>query len=372
MTGSGIDSTAVEEARRYLRERTVPVNQALRRFWEQKREQWSGFPKIIRAAFDAYDRLTSEGKKIRAGLLCLGFEAARHPGSPPSRVSDGVERAAAAMEVLHNAFLIHDDIMDRADLRRNQPTVHCIYSDELRRRGVSLEDANAYGCAVALNFGDKGQALAQELLLSSGFPDEVLLPAIRLLSQVTDETVGGQLLDVVQVPLSELTAEHVLRIHEFKTARYTVMLPLLAGAILARADESVLDAIRGYAIPVGIAFQIKDDILGLYGDQSILGKPIDSDVREGKKTLLFVHAYESAGAEDRALLLRLHGKAALSAAGLFTVRTIVQRSGAVERSQQIARDLVEQGKTFVTALTRDPGSRRILCGLADHLIQRPL
>lgn len=371
MPQSEIDVIAVEEARRYLKGKSGPVNAALHDFWSKKRAQWDGYPEIIIAAFDAYDRLTANGKKIRAGLLCLGFDAARHDGSPQSRLPDGVERAAAAMEVLHNAFLIHDDIMDRADLRRNQPTVHRSYADAVRPKGISAEDAEAYGCAVALNFGDKGQALAQELLLSSGFPDDVLLPAIRLLSRVTDDTVGGQLLDVVQVPLPDLTEAQVLQIHELKTAHYTVMLPLLAGAILARASESALDAIPRYAIPVGIAFQIKDDILGLYGDQAVLGKPVDSDVREGKKTLLFVHAFEGASPADRRTLMRLHGKLDLTAEELEQVRAIVRRSGAPERSERLARELVESGKLHVPAMSSDSRSRRILTGIADHLIQRP-
>jgi geranylgeranyl diphosphate synthase type I len=360
----------IEEARAYLTESAHHVNPVLHAFWEEKRRIWSGFPEIIRGAFDAYDHLTGDGKKIRAGLVRLGFEACRHPGSPLPVAPDSIDRAAGCVEILHNAFLIHDDIVDRSDLRRNAPTVHRLYAEARRARFADAEQALAYGQAVALNFGDKGQALAQELLLSSGFPADVLLPAIALLSQVTAETVAGQLLDVEDMRLEELTEARVLRIHEYKTAHYTIMLPLQLGAILARADGMRLPSVRAYAIPIGIAFQLQDDILGLYGEQTILGKPVDSDVKEGKKTLLFVHAYEHAGAADREFLQRVHGNSMIDAKDLERVRAIVRQTGALARSEVMARDLVAHGQARIPEITPDPRWQRVLAGVGDYLIER--
>jgi geranylgeranyl diphosphate synthase, type I len=360
----------VAEARAYLSESARSVNPVLHAFWEEKRRVWAGFPGIVRGAFDAYDDLTGDGKKIRAGLVLLGHVACRHAGSPASPASDSLDRAAGCVEILHNAFLIHDDIVDRSDLRRNQPTVHRRYADERRARFAREEDALAYGQAVALNFGDKGQALAQELLISSGFPQDVLLPAIALLSQVTAETVAGQLLDVEDVRLTELTEDLVLRIHEYKTAHYTIMLPLQLGAILARAEAARLAPIRAYAVPIGIAFQIQDDVLGLYGDEAMLGKPVDSDVKEGKKTLLFVHARERAGDDDRRFLERVHGNPAIGADDLDRVRGIVRATGALARSEEMARALVAQGKAHIAEITAEPRWQRVLAGVGDYLIER--
>jgi len=369
----GADAQAVRvmhDARAYLKESAGRVNLVLKEFWEKKHRDWAGFPEIVLGAFEAYDQLTCYGKKIRAGLVVLGFDVCRHAGTIASPLSDGIYRAAGCVEILHNAFLIHDDIVDRSDVRRSMATVHRRYADEYRDYFPSSEEALAYGRAVALNFGDKGQALAQELLLSSQFPGEALLPAIGLLSRVTADTVAGQLLDVANVSLPQLTEEHVLRIHEYKTAHYTVMLPLAMGAILARADERVLPLISAYAIPVGIAFQIQDDILGLYGDEEVLGKPVDSDVREGKKTLLMVHAYRSADRADREFLERVHGKEGLSQDDLERVRRIAAESGALARSEALARELVERGKTHIPAITSEPRWSGILAGLADFLILR--
>lgn len=365
-----IDTPAVAEARAFLAESAECVNGVLARFWQEKVRAWDAFPPIIREAFAAYDLLTADGKKIRAGLVRLGHRVCAQPQSPRPLAPDGIDRAAASVEILHNAFLIHDDIVDQSDLRRNKPTAHRRYAEASRPRFHTDAEALNYGRSVALNFGDKGQALAQELLLSSGFPDHLMLPAIRLLSQVTAETVAGQLLDVDDVRIGDLTQEIVLRIHEYKTAHYTIMLPLQMGALLAGAPEAVLPAIREYAIPLGIAFQIQDDILGLFGDEKVLGKPVVSDVREGKKTLLIVHAYASAGAAERAVLERTHGNPALTAADLEEVRGIVRRTGALDRSEEMARALVEQGKRQIPSITRDAVCVGLLSGLADYLILR--
>jgi len=369
-TGRAAHSAGIAAARAYLTESAARVNPVLRRFWDEKVREWDRFPEIIRASFAAYDILTADGKKIRAGLTRLGYEICAGPRSPGTPVPDGIDRAAACVEILHNAFLIHDDIVDQSDLRRNRPTAHRRFADAARARFRSDEEALQYGRAVALNFGDKGQALAQELLFSSGFPDPLLLRAVRLLSRVTAETVAGQLLDVDDVRLPDLTEELVLQIHEYKTAHYTIMLPLQLGALLAGAPEAVLPALRDFAIPLGLAFQIQDDILGLFGDEETLGKPVVSDVREGKKTLLIVHAYAAAAPAARASLESAHGNAGLTGETLEEVRRLVRETGALERSERMARALVDAGKEIIPVITSDPRWASILYGLADYLIER--
>jgi len=369
-TGAMTDLAAVQDARRYLKGNAAALNSVLAEYWQEKRESWAQVAPIIAGAADAYELLTSDGKKIRASLVKLGYDACRHPASPEAASQREFLRAAASVEVLHNAFLIHDDIVDNSSLRRNVPTVHRRYADASRARFATDSDALEYGRAIALNFGDKGQALAQDLLISSGFPTAVLLRGVTLLSEVTIQTVMGQLLDVEDVRIEELTEELVLLIHQYKTAHYTIMLPLLLGAVLADASARVLESIRGFAVPIGIAFQIQDDILGLFGNESELGKPVDSDIKEAKKTLLFVHAYALAGPDDREFLRDAHGKADLRAADVARVRAIVKESGALARSEAMARARVEQGKVFVDEITAEPHWRRILRGLADYFILR--
>ncbi len=367
---STVDLSAVEDAKQYLLDNASALGSVFSDYWAEKRKRWGEVAPIVAGAADAYDLLTSDGKKIRASLVKLGYDACRHPDSPTPESTDGLLRAAGSVEILHNAFLIHDDIVDNSSLRRNAPTVHCRYAKASRDRFDSEAEALEYGKAVALNFGDKGQALAQDLLISSGFPEEILLRGVNLLSEVTIETVMGQLLDVEDVRLDELSEDLVLRIHRFKTAHYTIMLPLLLGATLADASPSVLDHIRRYAVPIGIAFQIQDDILGLFGDETELGKPVDSDIREAKKTLLFVHAFETAGEEDRAFLLQAHGNPDLPAGDVDRVRQIVQGGGALQRSEEIGWRHVQEGKVYIKGITDDAQWRRKLGGLADYFIVR--
>ena len=365
-----IDPAAVEDARSYLKSNASALNEVLGQYWREKRESWAQVASIVADAADAYDVLTSDGKKIRASLVKLGYDACLHPNSPVPRTAEDLLRAAASVEVLHNAFLIHDDIVDNSSLRRNVPTVHRRYAESSRSRFASDEEALEYGRAIALNFGDEGQALAQDLLISSGFPTGVLLRGVTLLSEVTIQTVMGQLLDVEDIKIEELTEDLVLQIHQYKTAHYTIMLPLLLGATLADAPATALDHIREFAVPIGIAFQIQDDILGLFGNEEELGKPVDSDIKEAKKTLLFVHAYAAADEVDRAFLRVVHGNGGLTADDVARVRRIVRETGALARSEAIGREQVERGKVYVDGITEKPEWRRILRGLADYFIVR--
>jgi geranylgeranyl diphosphate synthase, type I len=358
------------EAIAYLHEKAELVEAALAEYWKAKRAELDEFPSLVKEVIEVYDGLTRGGKKLRAGLAILGYEACRHSGSPASTKEDGLPRAAAAVEILHNAFLIHDDIVDRSELRRGKPTVHRRYEEKFRSSFANDDDAAQYGAAIALNFGDQGEALGEQLLLSSGFPDHLLVHAVAQFGTTTAETVNGQILDLEHIKISDLTEQQVFRIHEFKTAHYTILLPLTLGATLADAPNEVLESIRLYAIPTGIAFQVQDDILGLFGEQEKLGKPVDSDLKEGKKTLLFVHAYQAASEEDRHFLDLIHGNPHATGDDLERVKQIVISTGARERSEQIAAELVQKAITSIPSLTVAPESQHRLRILAEYCISR--
>lgn len=363
-------ANSIEETTFYLSQQAIAVGHALNEFWEHKRAQWSGFPSLITDTFDIYESLTGGGKKLRAGLMLLGYHACRHPGSPVCTSANGLLRAAGALEILHNAFLIHDNIVDRSELRRGKPTVHIRYSAAYQNKRSTWEDAARYGNSVALNVGDQGQALAEQLLLTSGFPSDVLLTVISKLGSIVSSTVMGQLLDLEPIPLEHLTEERVRLIHELKTANYTILLPLTIGALFAGASEAVLDAIRRFSIPAGMAFQLRDDVLGLFGDESIIGKPVDSDLREGKKTLLFVQAYRAASEDDRRFVASVHGSSTPTDADLLRVRAIVVATGALRHSDDLAAGMVDTATSFVPAITAKPESQRMLRAVAEYCRER--
>jgi geranylgeranyl diphosphate synthase type I len=183
--------TRLNEAKSYLLNRAAEVESTLSEFWKLKHSEWQAFPGIIHEAFDVYDELTSGGKKLRAVLTILGYEACLHYESPSPEIENGIQRAASAVEILHNASLIHDDIMDRSELRRGKTTIYRRYANRFTSLFSSNEEANHYGISLALNLGDQGQALAEQLLLSSGFPKGLLLRAVSLLGSTTSDRLLG-------------------------------------------------------------------------------------------------------------------------------------------------------------------------------------
>ena len=362
--------TRLNEAKSYLFNRGAEVESTLSEFWELKHSEWQLFPGIIHEAFDVYDELTRSGKKLRAVLTILGYEACRHYESPNSKTENGLQRVAAAVEILHNASLIHDDIVDRSELRRGKATIYRRYANRFISLFSSIDEANHYGIALALNLGDQGQALAEQLLLSSGFPEGILLRAVSLLGTTTAETVVGQFLDLELVTLDKITQDQILRIYEYKTARYTVQCPLMLGAILADAPESVFAGIREFAIPIGIAFQIQDDILGLFAEPMAMQKTGDEDLKEGKKTILFELAYKGACTTDKQFLLSVHGNPLATDADFLRVKDIITYTGARHAAEEMAARLAEKAMEVIPTITSEPTSRNKLLLLAEYCIKR--
>ncbi|MCC7026188.1 MAG: polyprenyl synthetase family protein [Saprospiraceae bacterium] len=360
----------LKEAKSYILNRAGEVESTLSEFWVLKHLEWRAFPGIIHEAFDLYDELTNGGKKLRAVLTILGYEACRHLKSPNTEIEYGLQRVAAAVEILHNASLIHDDIIDRSELRRGKATIYRRYSNRYISLFSSNEEAIHYGIALALNLGDQGQSLAEQLLLSSGFPEGILLRAVSLLGVTTSETVVGQFLDIEHVSLDKITQDQILQIYEYKTARYTVQCPMMLGAILADAPESVLAGIREYAIPIGIAFQIQDDILGLFAEPKTTQKTGDEDLKEGKKTILFELAYKRACATDKQFLLSVHGNPQATHADFLRVKDIITYTGASHAAKEMASKLVEKAKAVIPLITCEPTSRDKLLLIAEYCIHR--
>jgi geranylgeranyl diphosphate synthase type I len=360
----------LNEAKSYILDRAAEVEMTLAEFWELKHSEWPTFPGIIHDGFEVYNELTREGKKLRAVLTILGYEACRHDKSPNSNIKNGLQRAAASVEILHNASLIHDDIIDRGELRRGKTTIYRRYANRFNSLFSSNEEAVHYGIALALNLGDQGQALAEQLLLSSGFPEGLLLRAVSLMGSITSDTVVGQFLDLEHITLDTITQEQILRIYEYKTARYTVQCPLMLGAILADAAESVFVSIREYAIPIGIAFQIQDDILSLFAENKAKQKTSDGDLKEGKKTILFELAYKGSNAIDKQFLLSVHGNPKATNDDFLRVKDIITHSGARHAAEEMAAKLVEKAMAVIPLITNDPNSRNKLLLLAEYCIHR--
>ncbi|MFE6103818.1 polyprenyl synthetase family protein [Streptomyces laurentii] len=280
--------------------------------------------------------LFAGGKRLRP-LLCLtGYHAAA-----PDRVHPGVFQAAAALEMFHAFALIHDDIMDRSDTRRGQPTVH---RELAVRRGAGRGSADRahLGTSTAILVGDLALAWSDELLHTAGLPPDRLLAALPYIDTMRTEVMYGQYLDVLATgkPAGDLATP--LKIIRYKTAKYTIERPLHVGAVLGDADAGILDACTDFALPLGEAFQLRDDLLGVFGDSVRTGKSCLDDLREGKHTVLLALAFQRADTTQRTTLDTLVGTPSLTDADADRVRSIITATGARDIVEQMIRTRYEQ------------------------------
>ncbi len=314
------------------------------------------------------DFILNGGKRIRAAFAYYGYQAVG------GKDGENISFAAAAVELLHNFFLIHDDIIDKSDSRRGSPTIHTrykrIYENRSLISGFKNNGKADLPFSMAIINGDICCALAYEALVESGFQANRILQVLKVMHEIVKFTATGELLDIVKAVSKKAAEEEILQMHYLKTAKYTVEGPLLIGAILHGATPAVLDSLSKYAIPVGIAFQIHDDILGIFGTEEQLGKPVGSDIREGKQTLLTVKAFESASPSQKKKLELLIGNPSITKADMEEVKRIIEDTGALEYSKMKEISLSEQGgKALINAPIRED-IKDILLGTADLLIER--
>lgn len=307
----------------------------------------------------------SGGKRLRSTLMYYGYLAAG------GKDRDKMIKAALSVELIHIFLLIHDDIIDRDEFRHGVETAHIHY----RKAGKLLfpgSDADHFGDSIALIMGDMVHALGNQVLFEADFDPKLILKALSKLQSVVALTVIGQTKDVYIEHLRQASEEEILLMYEYKTARYTIEGPLHLGAILAGADESLLDGLSRYAVPLGIAFQIQDDILGIFGSEEKLGKPVGSDIQEGKRTILVSRAMKVLSAPDQKELNAILAKGdALTHWDGERFRDLIRQSGALEYAQTMAKKHISEGRKIMLELKGiDPEAQAFLVGVADFMEQR--
>lgn len=312
------------------------------------------------------DFIAQGGKRIRPALVALGYCAAG--GTNDARIL----QPAVGMELLHHFFLIHDDIMDRSEVRRNRPTVHRVFGRAYRATTARLPEPDRahFTYSMAMLAGNLCCAIAYEALSRSEFPNDRVLSGINEIHRMVDATMVGQTLDIVWSLNARTDEAAVSKMYRLKTASYTFDGPLRLGMILGGAADEALDAISRYALPVGTAFQIQDDLLGVFGSAEELGKSVTSDIEEGKQTLLTVFAREHGAREDRERLAELIGKRGMRPGEIEEVRAIMRRTGTVAYCEERAREFVAEGKRALERYAMLAPVRAILRQLADYVISR--
>ncbi|WP_240771062.1 polyprenyl synthetase family protein [Nocardioides sp. GY 10113] len=314
--------------------------------------------------------VVSGGKRFRAAFCFWGFAAVA--GVPTGEQAGAVRRAAAALELLHASALVHDDLMDASDTRRGRPATHRGF--EADHRGQRWRgDAEQYGAAAAILLGDLLLSWADELLRTCGLGWERTGPALDMLDLCRSEVIAGQFLDVSVQARGRADVDDAMTVLRYKSAKYSIERPLHIGAALAGADEATHDLLTGFGLPLGEAFQLRDDLLGVFGDPATTGKPAGDDLVEGKRTVLVAHALAAAGAADAERLDAALG-GPLSDAEVDELRAIIAGSGALDRVEETIAAL---GDRALDALAHgraeagwDPTACDVLAGLASAATQR--
>jgi geranylgeranyl diphosphate synthase, type I len=287
------------------------------------------------------DLLLRDGKRLRPALCVWAWRGAGGAGDGADRAGaeERAVRAATCLELLQGCALIHDDVMDASDLRRGARAVHRELADRHAAAGWRGESGR-FGLAAAIVAGDLCLVWADRMLRESGLPDPALRRAAPLFDEMRAQTIRGQYLDLLTQAQGTLQAADALAVAEAKTAASTTAGPLGFGAALAGAGPRLQAAYAGYGVPLGIAFQLRDDLLGTFGDPAHTGKPSSDDLRDGKCTVLLSEARRRAApaaAREIDALLRLGTEDAVP-----RLRELVELTGARTHVEKLIADLAAQ------------------------------
>ncbi len=305
------------------------------------------------------------GKMFRASFCWWGHRAVAVPVD-----EDAVVRACAALELLHASALVHDDYMDASDSRRGRPSTHRTFEREHREAGWR-GDPEQYGASAAILLGDLLLTWSDVLLRRCGLPLAVVAPAHEVLDLCRTEVIAGQFLDVSAQARGRADVDTAMTVLRYKSAKYSIERPLHLGAALAGAGPGTLAELTAFGLPLGEAFQLRDDLLGVFGDPATTGKPAGDDLVEGKRTVLVALALDSAAPEDAALLDRSLGTS-LSPSEVERLRQVIDASGARGQVETVIDQLTERAVTMLDRAAIDEEAREVLRSLASAVTDRVL
>lgn len=319
------DLTAVPEGFTHLLAGfRAKLDRALAAWLDAKREEAAadGSPEMLELIDGVGQLATQGGKRLRPALVYYTYRACG--GSSDEEVLP----LALATELLHTYLLIHDDIMDHAEVRRGLPAAHVRFRDAHRAQELS-GDAADFGRSVAILLGDLAQSWAVELAMGiSAGRGAVRRELARCFSAMCQEVIGGQYLELLVAQRRAANEEELLRVLRLKSGRYTAERPIQLGALLAGADPVTVAELSRYGAAVGEAFQLQDDLLGMFGDPGTVGKPVDADLKEGKFTFLIRRALDAASPEQRRALETALGHPEATSAEAGEARRVLEETGA--------------------------------------------
>ena len=312
-----------------------------------------GVTEVMKDYYAAFLRQCDGGKRIRAYLTYLGC-----------RLIKGEEYAKKAFlpslsyELFQTGILAHDDIIDNSETRRFKPSMH-----------MDLGGGHM-GVSKSICAGDFGIVSAIEIIARSDFEEKIKLRAISHQNKVFISTIAGELRDIEFSGRMDVTEKEILGMNHLKTAQYTVSGPLVLGAILADADDDMCSKLYRFGNLVGVAFQIRDDILGLFGDEAKVGKSVTADMCEGKQTVLTAHFLENANKEQKEAFLKIYGKDTSGEKELNEVRNLLTESNSLAYAQNKCESMVKEASVIPEELNVDTEGKEQLYGLLQYMTKR--
>jgi geranylgeranyl diphosphate synthase type I len=295
--------------------------------------------------------ISEGGKRLRPEFLWCGWISS---GTVPEEPPEALLTVGAALELIQACALIHDDVIDRSESRRGRPSTHRAVAKVHAGSGLD-GDSEHYGVSAAVLLGDLALAWADDLYLAGALSLDAVARSMPVWRAMRTEVLAGQLLDLAASASTDpdpgRQAANAMRVNRFKTAAYTVERPLQLGAALAGAGPETIDALRIYGADVGVAFQLRDDLLGVYGDPAVTGKPAGDDLVEGKRTLLLATARKALTGDGK-LLAELD--TGVGAAGVDSTRLaeIIAGTGAPDAMEQRISELRDSGLAALRGLDR--------------------
>ncbi|MFC8044348.1 polyprenyl synthetase family protein [Nocardia sp. NPDC057353] len=365
-------ATLAPDPRRALRDFVTAVEGALVEFFDTRKALVEPLgPPFVESADVLREFVLRGGKRTRPSFAWTGWLGAG--GDPDGPDAPRVLRACAALELVQACALIHDDIIDSSRTRRRFPTVHVDFEQRHRERALP-GDAAHFGVSVAILVGDLALAWADDMVNGAGLDPAALARFATVWAHMRTEVLGGQLLDIQGEAGGDETVAAALRICEFKTAAYTIERPLHLGAALADAGPELVAAYRTFGKDIGVAFQLRDDLLGVFGDPEVTGKPSGDDLREGKRTVLLAEALRRADAADPAAarLLRSRIGTDLGADEVAHLRELLVDLGAVDDVETRITDLTERGLAALESSSAEPVAKAQLRAMALAATRRAL
>ncbi len=337
------------------------VSTALDEFLAHQRLTLAAMDPTLAPVVDEVAALAAGGKRLRPAFAYWGWRGAR--GESGAENEAAVFRAVAALEFVHASALVHDDVMDAAHTRRGRPATHVGFAT---RHAVEDLGGNGelFGTGAAILVGDLALVWSDELLGTSGISTPALIRARRIWDTMRTEVTSGQYLDLLRAAGGLPGPDGALTVARYKSAGYTVQRPLQLGVAIAGAGGDVTDACTAIGLPLGEAFQLRDDVLGVFGDPAVTGKSADDDLREGKQTLLIALAEEAADGAGRRLLAGVLGDPTAGEEQFDAVRQLIESTGARAHVEERIAERTTVARTAIATSPLSPDARAALDALA--------